>query len=79
MLQPLLGRPPGLAVVLIGNRPDSSLYVSKKAEACAQAGTVKCGGILEHQSFGGLWHNLLLHAMKCNKCGGIMLCYVCCV
>ena len=38
MLQPLLGRPPGLAVVLVGNRPDSQLYVNRKAEACAQAG-----------------------------------------
>eukprot|EP00879_Flechtneria_rotunda_P021753 GHRR01022937.1.p1 GENE.GHRR01022937.1~~GHRR01022937.1.p1 ORF type:complete len:385 (+),score=137.70 GHRR01022937.1:206-1360(+) len=33
-----LGRSPGLAVVLVGNRPDSVLYVSRKQEACARIG-----------------------------------------
>ncbi len=28
------GRPPGLGVVLVGSRPDSLLYVSRKQEAC---------------------------------------------
>lgn len=28
------GRPPGLGVVLVGSRPDSLLYVSRKREAC---------------------------------------------
>lgn len=30
------GRPPGLAVVLVGDRPDSHLYVHRKREACAR-------------------------------------------
>jgi 5,10-methylene-tetrahydrofolate dehydrogenase/methenyl tetrahydrofolate cyclohydrolase len=29
-----LNRRPGLAVVLVGNRPDSLIYVSRKQEAC---------------------------------------------
>ncbi|KAF6253186.1 5,10-methylenetetrahydrofolate dehydrogenase [Scenedesmus sp. NREL 46B-D3] len=33
-----LGRPPGLAVVLVGARPDSMLYVTKKEEACMRIG-----------------------------------------
>lgn len=33
-----LGRPPGLAVVLVGCRPDSVLYVSRKEEACQRIG-----------------------------------------
>lgn len=33
-----LGRPPGLAVVLVGSRPDSMLYVSRKEEACRSLG-----------------------------------------
>ncbi|GIL43612.1 hypothetical protein Vafri_1263 [Volvox africanus] len=37
-LTELLGRPPGLGVVLVGNRPDSMLYVTKKQEACQKAG-----------------------------------------
>ena len=28
-----LGRPPGLGVVLVGNRPDSRIYVRRKKEA----------------------------------------------
>lgn len=32
------GRPPGLAVVLVGDRPDSALYALRKREACARAG-----------------------------------------
>lgn len=31
-----LGRPPGLAVVTVGDRPDSKLYVQRKQEACAK-------------------------------------------
>ena len=31
-------RPPGLAVVLVGDRPDSALYVARKREACARVG-----------------------------------------
>jgi hypothetical protein len=33
-----IGRAPGLAVVLVGDRPDSCLYVSRKQEAAARAG-----------------------------------------
>ena len=37
-LTELLGRPPGLGVVLVGSRPDSMLYVTKKQEACQKVG-----------------------------------------
>lgn len=33
-----LGRPPGLAVIIVGDRPDSSLYVQRKQEAAAKVG-----------------------------------------
>lgn len=32
------GRPPGLGVILVGDRPDSQLYVARKQEACERAG-----------------------------------------
>ncbi|PSC72850.1 bifunctional 2-like [Micractinium conductrix] len=32
------GRPPGLGVVLVGSRPDSLLYVTRKREACERVG-----------------------------------------
>jgi hypothetical protein len=48
-----LGRPPGLAVVLVGSRPDSMLYVSKKEEACMRIGiNCRCGH--GHSSL-GVW------------------------
>ena len=31
-------RAPGVAVVLVGNRPDSLVYVKRKREACASVG-----------------------------------------
>jgi len=37
------GRAPGLAVVLVGSRPDSATYVRMKKKACAEAGIVDLG------------------------------------
>jgi 5,10-methylene-tetrahydrofolate dehydrogenase/methenyl tetrahydrofolate cyclohydrolase len=37
-----LRRPPGLAVVLVGSRPDSLLYVTRKKETCVKAGGYNC-------------------------------------
>lgn len=50
-----LGRPPSLAVVVVGQRPDSLLYVSRKLEACTQVRDV---------------HTLPvgLHQFECTRC-----------
>ena len=32
------GRPPGLGVILVGDRPDSQVYVARKQEACERVG-----------------------------------------
>ncbi len=37
-LQPHIGRPPGLAVIMVGDNPASAAYVSGKEKACAKAG-----------------------------------------
>lgn len=37
-LLPALGRPPGLAAVLVGDDPASHVYVTSKRKACAEAG-----------------------------------------
>lgn len=34
------GRPPGLGVVLVGDRPDSHVYVLRKREACESIGVM---------------------------------------
>ena len=36
-----LGRPPGLAVVTVGSRPDSTLYIQRKQEACSRVNTLR--------------------------------------
>jgi methylenetetrahydrofolate dehydrogenase (NADP+)/methenyltetrahydrofolate cyclohydrolase len=40
------GRPPGLAVVLVGDDPASRVYVASKTRACGEAGLVSFGHIL---------------------------------
>ena len=44
-LRRALGRPPGLAIVLVGNRLDSQLYVQRKLEACTK---VRSSDVLHH-------------------------------
>ncbi len=42
-LQPKIGRPPGLAVVMVGDNPASAVYVRNKEKACAKVGIASFG------------------------------------
>lgn len=42
-LQPKIGRPPGLAVLMVGNNPASAVYVRNKEKACQQVGIASVG------------------------------------
>jgi methylenetetrahydrofolate dehydrogenase (NADP+)/methenyltetrahydrofolate cyclohydrolase len=42
-LQPEYGRPPGLAVLMVGNHPASSAYVANKEKACTRIGMASFG------------------------------------
>jgi len=42
-LQPKIGRPPGLAVVMVGDNPASAAYVRNKEKACAKVGIASFG------------------------------------
>jgi methylenetetrahydrofolate dehydrogenase (NADP+) / methenyltetrahydrofolate cyclohydrolase len=42
-LQPQVGRPPGLAVIMIGDHPASAAYVRNKERACTQMGMASFG------------------------------------
>lgn len=44
------GRPPGLAVVLVGGRPDSKIYVHRKEEACRKARPSCCALLSDLQT-----------------------------
>lgn len=42
-VQPKIGRPPGLAVLMVGDNPASAAYVSNKEKACAKVGIASFG------------------------------------
>ncbi|MGK7938939.1 MAG: bifunctional methylenetetrahydrofolate dehydrogenase/methenyltetrahydrofolate cyclohydrolase FolD [Crocosphaera sp.] len=42
-LQPNIGRPPGLAVIMVGDNPASAVYVRNKEKACARVGIASFG------------------------------------
>ena len=42
-LQPLVGRPPGLAVLMVGDSPASAVYVRNKERACSKVGIASFG------------------------------------
>ncbi|GBF81658.1 bifunctional methylenetetrahydrofolate dehydrogenase/methenyltetrahydrofolate cyclohydrolase FolD [Aphanothece sacrum] len=43
ILQPKIGRPPGLAVLMVGDDPASAVYVRNKERACAKLGMASFG------------------------------------
>jgi len=45
-VEAVAGRPPGLAVVLVGDDPASRVYVGSKTRACAEAGLASFGHLL---------------------------------
>jgi methylenetetrahydrofolate dehydrogenase (NADP+)/methenyltetrahydrofolate cyclohydrolase len=42
-LQPTIGRPPGLAVLMVGDNPASAVYVRNKEKACEKIGVASFG------------------------------------
>lgn len=42
-LEPKIGRPPGLAVLMVGDRPASAVYVRNKERACQKVGIASMG------------------------------------
>lgn len=42
-LEPKIGRPPGLAVLMVGNNPASAVYVRNKEKACQKIGIASMG------------------------------------
>ncbi|MFM7454470.1 MAG: tetrahydrofolate dehydrogenase/cyclohydrolase catalytic domain-containing protein, partial [Cyanobium sp.] len=43
---PAIGRPPGLAVLRVGDDPASGVYVANKEKACARVGIISLGAHL---------------------------------
>lgn len=49
-LQGTIGRPPGLAVIMVGDNPASAVYVRNKEKACAKVGIASFGRHLPTQT-----------------------------
>ncbi len=49
-LQPTIGRPPGLAVIMVGDNPASAVYVRNKEKACAKVGIASYGRHLPRET-----------------------------
>jgi methylenetetrahydrofolate dehydrogenase (NADP+)/methenyltetrahydrofolate cyclohydrolase len=71
--QSSIGRPPGLAVLRVGDDPASGVYVANKEKACARVGITSLG---EHLSAGAGPAAVLAAVQRLNadpSCDGILL------
>jgi methylenetetrahydrofolate dehydrogenase (NADP+)/methenyltetrahydrofolate cyclohydrolase len=71
--QGAIGRPPGLAVLRVGDDPASGVYVANKEKACARVGIASLG---EHLSAGAGAAAVLAAVQRLNAdlgCDGILL------
>jgi methylenetetrahydrofolate dehydrogenase (NADP+)/methenyltetrahydrofolate cyclohydrolase len=70
---PAIGRPPGLAVLRVGDDPASSVYVANKEKACARVGITSLGA---HLPTGTPGSEVLAAVQRLNAdpgCDGILL------
>lgn len=65
-------RPPGLAVVLVGNDPASEVYVRNKRRACKDAGVVSRGHILSADTSEATLLDLVEHLNDDPQIDGIL-------
>jgi methylenetetrahydrofolate dehydrogenase (NADP+)/methenyltetrahydrofolate cyclohydrolase len=71
--RPAIGRPPGLAVLRVGDDPASGVYVANKEKACARVGITSLGA---HLSAGTPAAEVLAAVQRLNAdpaCDGILL------
>jgi len=68
-----LGRPPGLATVLVGDDPGSAIYIRRKREACAEVGIRS----FDHEPEGSISQETLLELVAelndSNEVDGILI------
>ncbi|MEA5533848.1 bifunctional methylenetetrahydrofolate dehydrogenase/methenyltetrahydrofolate cyclohydrolase FolD [Crocosphaera sp. XPORK-15E] len=72
-LQPKIGRPPGLAVVMVGDDPASAVYVRNKERACAKVGIASFGRHLPHQSSQQEVESLIKELNQDERVDGILV------
>ena len=59
-----IGRPPGLAVLMVGDNPASAVYVRNKEKACRKVGIASFGGHFPLKLLKQNWNKLLSNLIK---------------
>ena len=70
---PLAGRPPGLAVVMVGDNPASAAYVRNKERACERVGIASFGQHLSADTTPAHVAGLLADFNADDRIDGILL------
>ncbi|MBD2682806.1 MULTISPECIES: bifunctional methylenetetrahydrofolate dehydrogenase/methenyltetrahydrofolate cyclohydrolase FolD [Nostoc] len=72
-LQPKVGRPPGLAVLMVGDNPASAAYVRNKEKACAKVGIASFGKHFPAQTTQGELEEVITALNHDERVDGILV------
>ncbi|BAY78077.1 tetrahydrofolate dehydrogenase/cyclohydrolase [Nostoc linckia NIES-25] len=72
-LQPEVGRPPGLAVLMVGDNPASAAYVRNKEKACAKVGIASFGKHFPTQTTQGELEEVITALNHDERVDGILV------
>ncbi|WP_445638185.1 bifunctional methylenetetrahydrofolate dehydrogenase/methenyltetrahydrofolate cyclohydrolase FolD [Nostoc sp. DSM 114161] len=72
-LQPEVGRPPGLAVLMVGDNPASAAYVRNKEKACAKVGIASFGKHFPAQTTQGELEEVITALNHDERVDGILV------
>ncbi|MDZ8108663.1 MAG: bifunctional methylenetetrahydrofolate dehydrogenase/methenyltetrahydrofolate cyclohydrolase FolD [Nostoc sp. DedQUE12a] len=72
-LQPKVGRPPGLAVLMVGDNPASAAYVRNKEKACAKVGIASFGKHFPPQTTQGELEEVITALNHDERVDGILV------
>ncbi len=70
---PVAGRPPGLAVILVGDDPASAVYVRNKEKSCLEVGIISQGQRLSGKTSMNELEGLISNLNSDEKIDGILL------
>lgn len=72
-VQPKIGRPPGLAVLMVGDNPASAAYVNNKEKACAKVGIASFGKHFPTQTSQNELEEVIIKLNQDEKVDGILV------
>ena len=72
-LQPKIGRPPGLAVIMVGDNPASAVYVRNKEKSCQKVGITSFGKHFKDDISEKELENLIYELNEDKRVDGILI------